>query len=128
MITWNLSKYFFLYLNLHKKTGTRFFKGNSYTNACFKFQCDPKLITSNKNLKDAYLSFHWFNDSYTCGFELVTRGFEPLTRGFELVTRGFELLTHRFKLLTHRFELVICGFELVSRGFELALLNFNLCF
>ena len=37
------------------------------------------------NFKAAYLNFHWLNDSWTCGFELVTRGFELVIREFELV-------------------------------------------
>ena len=72
------------------------------------------FLISSKNLKAISLSYHWFNDSWTRGFKLVTRGFELVTRGFELVTREFELVTR--------------GFELVTRGFELALLNFNACF
>ena len=46
--------------------------------------------------KAAYLSFHWFNDSWNSGFELVTRRFELVIREFELVTRGFELVLLRF--------------------------------
>ena len=61
------------------------------------------FLIFNQNLKDVYLSFHWFNDSWTRGFELVTRGFELVTRGFELVTRGFELVTRGFELVTRRF-------------------------
>ena len=79
------------------------------------------FLISSKNMKAVYLSFHWFNDSWTRGFELVTREFELVTRGFELVTREFELVTRGFELVTR-------GFELVTRGFELALLNFNSCF
>ena len=44
------------------------------------------------------MSFYWFNDSWTRGFELVTRGFEPVARGFELVTPRFELVTYGFEL------------------------------
>ena len=57
--------------------------------------------------KGCLLSFHWFNDSWTRWFELVTRGFELETRGLELVT---------------------CEFKLATRGFEFALLNLNSCF
>ena len=71
------------------------------------------FLISSKNLKDVYLSFYWFNDSWAREFELVTRGFELVTRGFELATREFELVTR--------------GFELVTCGFELALWNFNSC-
>ena len=67
------------------------------------------LLISSKNLKAVYLSFHWFNDSRT--------------RGFELVTTGFELVTREFKLVTREFELVTRGFELVTRGFELVTRN-----
>ena len=70
------------------------------------------FLISSINFKTVYLSFHWFNDSWTWGFELVTPGFELVTRGFELVTSGFELVTRKF-------EFVTCGFELVTRGFEL---------
>ena len=143
-----------------KKQAFDFPKTNSYTNACLKFLCDAKLITSpliflilSKNLKGVYLSFHWFNDSQTRGFELVTRVFELVPRGFELVTHGFELITRGFELVTREFELVTCGwtrgfelvtrrfelvargfelltrgFELVTRRFELTRLNFNSCF
>ena len=76
----------------------------------------PYFLISSKNLKAAYLSFHWFNDSRTRGFELVTREFEHVTRGFELVICEFELVTCGFELVTH-------GFELVTRAFELALLK-----
>ena len=53
-----------------------------------------------------YLSLHWLNDSWTYGFELVTRGFELVTRGFKLVTPGFELVTRKVELVTRQFELV----------------------
>ena len=121
LITWNLSKSIFYIRISTKKQAFDFSKWNSYTNTCLKFLCDAKLITSlltflisSKKLKAVYLSFHWFNDSRTRGFELVTRGFELVTREFELVTRGPELVTR--------------GFEFVARRFELALLNFNSCF
>ena len=39
-----------------------------------------------------YLSFHWFNDSLTCEFELAIGGFELVTHRFEHVARGFELV------------------------------------
>ena len=54
------------------------------------------FLISSKNLKDVYLNFHWFNDSWTRGFELVTRWFELVTREFELVARGFELITRGY--------------------------------
>ena len=134
-ITWNLSKSIFYIRISTKKQAFDFSKWNSYTNTCLKFLCDAKLITSlltflisSKKLKAVYLSFHWFNDCRTRGFELVTRGFELVTRGFELVTRGFELVTREFELVTRGFELVTRGFELATRRFELVLLNFNLCF
>ena len=76
--------------------------------------------------KAAYLSFHWFNDSWSRGFELVTRGFKLVTRGFELVTRVFELVTCGFELVTRGFELVTREFELVTRGFELVTREFEL--
>ena len=38
-----------------------------------------------------YLNFHWINDSWTPGFEVVTLGFKLVTRGFQLVTRKVEL-------------------------------------
>ena len=51
--------------NNKKKQAFDFSKGNSYTNACLKFLCDAKLITSvliflisTKNLLAAYLSFY----------------------------------------------------------------------
>ena len=96
-----------------KKQAFDFFKTNPYTNAyknSFVTRIDNVtyyLLISSKNLKAVYLSFPWYNDSWTGEFELITRK-------FELVTRGFEFATH--------------GFELVTRGFELALLNFNSCF
>ena len=129
-----------------KKQAFDFSKRNSSTNACLKLLCDAKLITpllmfaiSSKKLKTVYLSFHWFNDSRTCGFdhvtckfELINREFELATRALELVTRRFELVTRRFEPVTHGFELVTRGFILVTRGFELitrwfglSLLNFN---
>ena len=93
------------------------------------------FIISSKTLKAVCLSIHWFNDSWTRGFELVTRKFELVTCEFELVTCRFELITRRFELVTRRFELVTRGFELVTRrfklvirGFELLLLDFNSCF
>ena len=49
------------------------------------------FLISSKNLKAVYLSFHWFNDSRTHGFERVTHEFELVTREFELATREFEL-------------------------------------
>ena len=45
-----------------------------------KFRNDIRKL----NLKAAYLSFHWLNDSWTRGFELVTRGFELLLLNFKL--------------------------------------------
>ena len=77
------------------------------------------------NLKAVYLSFHWFDNSWTHGFGLVTRRFELVTRRFELVTRGFELVTRRFELVTRGLELVTREAELITRGFEVALFNFN---
>ena len=53
-----------------------------------------------------YLSFPWLNDSWTCGFELVTRGFKLGTRRCNLVTHRFELATRKVGLVTHEFELV----------------------
>ena len=72
------------------------------------------FLISIKNLKAAYLGFHWYNDSRTRGSELVTRKFKLVTSGFEFVALGFELVTRGFELATHRSEL--------------ALLNFNSCF
>ena len=109
---------YILYSNLHKKTGIRFFKKKFLHKCMFKIPLWREIdnvtyyfLISSKNLKDVYLSFHWFNDSWTREFELVTHGFELVTRGFELATREFELVTR--------------GFELVTRGFELGLWNFN---
>ena len=105
-----------LYSDLYKKKAFDISKKNSYT----KFLCDLEtdnvtyFLISSKNLRALYLSFQWFNDSRTRGFELVTREFELVTREFELVTQGFELVTR--------------GFELVTCGFKLALLNCNSCF
>ena len=76
------------------------------------------FLISSKRLMAVHLSFHWFNDSRTREFELVTRGFELVTPEFELVIRGF-------KLVTFEFELVTRGFELVTGEFKLAFLNFN---
>ena len=94
-----------------KKNRHSIFERNSCRNACFKFLCNTKLITSllvflicSKTLIAFYLSFRWFNDSWTRAFELVTYEFELLTRGFELVT---------------------CGFGILTFGFEIALLNFS---
>ena len=61
-----LKQIYILYSNLNKKKQAfDFSKGNSYTNACLKFLCDAKLITSiliflisSKNLLAAYLSFY----------------------------------------------------------------------
>ena len=52
-----------------------------------------------RKFKAVYLSFHWLNDSWTRGFELVTRGFKLVTRGFEIVTRKVELLTREFEIM-----------------------------
>ena len=138
-----LSKSIFYIRISTKKHAFHFFKRSSYTNACLKFLCDTKLLTIlSKNMKAVYFSFHWFNDSRTSEFELVTRRFELVTGEFELVTRGFELVTRWFELVTRELELVTRGFELVTRGFklvtrgfelvtrryELVLLNFNSCF
>ena len=127
----NFKQVYILYLNLHKKAGIQFFLKNPYANASLKFLCDTKLVTSLlifliscKNLKAVYLSFHWFDDSWTRGFKLATRkfglvihGFELVTRGFEVVTREFELVTRRLELVTREFEFVTHAFELVTRGF-----------
>ena len=121
------------YSNLHKKNRRSIFlKRNSYTNSytnltqiLTQILCDVidnityYFLISSINLKAVYLSFHWFNDSWTRGFELVTRGFELVTRGFELVTHGLELVTRGFDFVTRRLELVTRGFELVTRVFEL---------
>ena len=53
-------------------------------------QIDNVILISFKNLKGAYLSFHWFSDCWTRRFELASLGFERAARGFELGTRGFE--------------------------------------
>ena len=102
------------YSDLHKKTNIRFSKKKFLHKYVFKIplwrefdKITCNFLISSINLKIIYLSFHWFNDSWTCGHELVTRGFELVTRGFENVTPGFEL---------------------VAREFERALLNFNSCF
>ena len=93
-----------------KKIGIRFFWKKFLHKCLFKIPLWREIgnitsyfFISSKHLKANYLSFYWFNDSQTRGFELVTRGFELVTGGFELVTRGFELATR--------------GFELVTRGF-----------
>ena len=57
------------------------------------------------------MSFNWLSDSWTCGFELVTRGFEVMTQEFELAIGGFELVNCRFELVTRKVELVACEFE-----------------
>ena len=133
---------YILYSNLHKKTDICFFQKKFLNKCLFKIilwrQIDnvtSYFLISSKKLKAVYLSFHWFNDSRTRGFELVTRGFEQVTRGFELitrvfelVTRGFELVARGFELITRGFELVTDGLKLVTCGFELALSNFNSCF
>ena len=140
---------YILYSNLRKKTGIWFFSKKSLHKCLFKIPLWRKIdnvtahfLISSKNLKALYLNFHWFNDSRTRKFELVTPGFEIVTRGFELVTSPFELVTTEFELVTSEFELVTRGFELVTRDFELvtrgfelvtrrfefALLNFNSCF
>ena len=80
-----------IHSNLHIKTGTRFCKINSYTNACLKF---------------------------LFGFELVTRESELVTRRFELVIHGFELVTRGFGLVTREFELVTRGFKLALLNFN----------
>ena len=84
------------------------------------------FLISSKNFKAVYLSFHWFIDSRTRGFELVTCELKLVTRDFGLVTRGFELVTREFKLVTCEFELVTRGFELVTREFELGACGFEL--
>ena len=70
------------YLNLHKKQVFNFFKKKFLHKYLFKVplwreidNVTHYLLISSKNLKAVYLSFHWFNDSWTCGFELVPRGF-----------------------------------------------------
>ena len=147
LITWNLSKSIFSIRNSTKEQAFNFLKRNSYTNSYTNplwHEIDNityYFLISSIILKAVYLSFHWFNDSWTRGFELVTRGlelathgfelitcgFELVTRGFELVTRGFELVTRGFELVTRGLELVTRRFELVTRGFELVLLNFSSC-
>ena len=125
-----------------KKTYIRFFQQKFLHKCLFKIplwreidNVTSHFLISSKNFKAVYLSFLWFNDSSTRGFELVTRefelvtcGFEPVTRGFELETPRFELVTRGFELLNRGFELVTRRYELVTRGFQLALLNFNSCF
>ena len=69
-------------------------------NCMFKTAGIAKLFkTKNlrkwENFKAVYLSFHWFNDSWTRGFELVSREFEIGTRGFEIAN-----LTHTFWIST----------------------------
>ena len=114
------------YLNLHKKQVFNFFLKKFLHKYLFKVPLWREidnvtyyLLISSKNLKAVYLSFHWFNDSWTCGFELVARTFELVTRRFEFVTCGFELVTRVFELVTRGFELVTCTFELVTGGFDL---------
>ena len=77
------------------------------------------FLISSISLKAVYFSFHWFDDSWTRGFELLTRGFELVTRRLELVTGEFELVTRGFELVTCGFQLTTRGFELVTHGFEL---------
>ena len=96
---WNVYRFSCLYLNLRKKTGNRFKK--KFLHKClFKIPLWRKIdnityyfLISSINLKAIYLSFHWFNDSWTRGFEFVTRGFELVTRGFELVLSSFQLVS-----------------------------------
>ena len=92
-----------------QKTGIRFFWKKFLHKCLFKIPLWRKIdnvtsyfLISSKNLKAVYLSFHWFNDSRTRGFELVTREFELVTRGFEL---EFWILTCAFKLSTRAFKL-----------------------
>ena len=69
------------------------------------------------NFKADYLIFHWLNDSWTCGFELVTRGFELVNRKIELVTRGSEVVTRGFELVLLSFQLVTSSnLQLVTRN------------
>ena len=88
-----------------------FSKRNSYTNTCLKFLCDAKLITSlliflisGKKFKAVYFSFHWFNDSRTCEFELVIMNLNSelvdMNSHFWILTRTFKLLIRAFKLST----------------------------
>ena len=101
---------YILYLNLHKKTGIQFFLKKFLHKCFFKIPLWREIdnitfyfLISSINLKAVYLSFHWFNDSWTRLFELVTRGFELVTREFEFVTREFELVTRGFELVTREF-------------------------
>ena len=58
------------------------------------------------NFEAVYLRFHWLNDSWTCGFELITSEFELVTHGFDLIICGFELITGGFELVTREVELI----------------------
>ena len=101
--------------------------GHTYTiRLSWSLRILGKSLTKWGNFKPIYLNFHWLNDSWTRGFELVTRGFKLITRGLELVTRGFELVTRRFELVIRRSEVVTRGFELVARGFKLPTRGFEL--
>ena len=104
---------YIFYSNLHKKTGIRFFKKKFLHKCMFKIPLWREIdnityyfLISSINLKAVYLSFHWFNYSWTRGFKLVTGGFELVTGGFELVTRLFELVLLSFQLVLLRFQLV----------------------
>ena len=73
---------YILYLNLHKETGIRFFKKKFLHKYLFKIPLRREIdnvtyyfLISSKNLKAVYLRFHWFTDSWTRGFELLTREF-----------------------------------------------------
>ena len=44
----------------------------------------PHKLRDDLRIKAVYLTFHWLNDSWTHGFEIVTHGFELITRGFEI--------------------------------------------
>ena len=58
------------------------------------------MILGNEKLeKTVYLSFYWFNDSWTREFELATREFELTTRRFELVSCKAELMAPEFEFV-----------------------------
>ena len=77
------------------------------------------------NFKAVYFSFHWFNDSWTRGFELVIRGFELVTRGFKLATRGIELATRKVELVTREFRNRNSQIWTRKFQFQLVLLSFQ---
>ena len=93
-----IAQYFqsILYSNVPQKTTIRYFYNQFLHKHLFRIplwretdNITSLFLISRKNLKAVYLSFHWFNDS-------GTRGFEPVTCRLELVTRGFELALLKF--------------------------------